>query len=73
MKCKKCGSENIQIVQKTTSIRDVSLLSKLLNLFLYIFTCGLWWIVIKIKGKTKQKIKSNTIGVCMNCGNKFKI
>ena len=73
MKCHKCGSENIQAVSKTSGkIKRRGLISTLINLLLVFITCGLWLIVMIIRGESKGKIKSKTAFVYLNCGKEFK-
>ena len=69
MNCKKCGSENIQVVQGNSSTHGKGILFSLGRLVLIVFTCGLWLLI----GKRKGKVKTKTRAVCMNCGNKWDI
>ena len=73
MKCPKCGSENVNVqvasTQATTATRGC--LWSAGRVMLIIFTCGLWLLVGKSKGKTK--IKNTSLAVCQNCGNKWKV
>jgi DNA-directed RNA polymerase subunit M/transcription elongation factor TFIIS len=69
MVCKKCGSENIQVVQGSSKVKDVSILRTLGRWLLILCTAGLWLLVPKRKGT----LKATTLAVCMNCGHKWKV
>lgn len=77
MTCPKCGSENVTIVSEQvssrTSAKGNGCLWKIGRSFLMICTLGLWSLVGKHKGTGKTKIKNQTVGICQNCGHKFKI
>lgn len=70
MKCKKCGSENIQVVSETKGkIHGGSLGQSIGRLFLIMCTLGLWLLVPKGRGKIKSKTKA----VCIGCGHQWYI
>ena len=69
MNCKKCGSENIQVVQGNSSTHGRGILWGIGRLVLIVCTCGLWLLI----GKRKGKVKTKTRAVCMGCGNKWDI
>ena len=77
MVCKKCGSENVLItseqISAKTSNKGNGCLWKIGRWILIICTCGLWLLVGKHKGTGKTKFKNNTVCICQNCGNKWKI
>ena len=69
MVCPKCGSDNIQIVQGDSRVRESGCLWSIGRGLLIICTLGLW----KIIGRRKGKLKTKTLAVCVNCGHKWKI
>lgn len=69
MNCKKCGSENIQVVQGNSSTHGKGCLWSIGRLVLIICTCGLWLLI----GGRKGKVKTKTRAICMSCGNKWNI
>ena len=77
MICPKCGSNNVNVVSEQvnakTSSKGNGCLWKMGRTLLIICTCGLWLLVGKHKGTSKTKIKNQTVGICQNCGYKFKI
>jgi len=74
MQCPKCGSNNYEIVPITKGkIKKRGIFMTLVHLLLIIGTGGLWIIIPILTGGSKGKIKTKTIGICRDCGNKFKI
>jgi len=74
MVCPRCSSQNYEIVAITEGkIKPRGCLSVLMYLILTILTCGIWLIIGLLRSGSRGKIKSKTIGVCRDCGNKFKI
>lgn len=74
MQCPKCGSQNFDIVSLTEGkIKKRGCLMSLFHILIALFTCGLWLLIPILSGGSKGKIKSRTVGVCKNCGNKFNI
>ena len=77
MVCPKCGSENVVVTVEQTNAKTSSkgngCLWQLGRWTLIICTCGLWLLVGKHKGTGKTKFKNQTVGVCQNCGHKFKV
>ena len=69
MNCKKCGSENIQVVAGNSSASGKGCLWSIGRFILIICTAGLWLII----GGRKGKITTKTRAVCLNCGNKWNI
>lgn len=68
MVCKKCGSENVNVVMDTAqTIKRSGCLWGLGRLVLIVFTFGLWLIVPQRVGHTK----SRPVALCQNCGNKW--
>lgn len=69
MKCSRCGSENCQVINETTSKgKDVSA-SKGCCGYMLLGPIGL---LCGVCGKGKQ-LKNNNYWVCNNCGNKWKL
>lgn len=77
MVCPKCGSENVTVqVQQTsakTKAKGNGCLWSIGRWCLIICTCGLWLLVGKHKGTGKTKIKNETVAVCQDCGNTWKV
>lgn len=77
MTCPKCGSENVNVISEEvgskTSAKGNGCLWKMGRMLLIVCTCGLWLLVGKHKGTGKTKVKTQTFGLCQNCGHKFKI
>lgn len=69
MRCPRCDSQNIQIVQGDSRVKGNGCLWSIVRLMLILCTCGLWLLV----GKRNGKIKTSTRAVCMNCGHKWNI
>lgn len=73
MKCNKCGSDMIQVVNDTNiKVKHRGCLSWILWILLAMCTFGLI-LIIPILTNSKIKSKSTTMAVCLNCGNKWKI
>jgi len=73
MKCPKCGSTDFAIVSETSGkVRGRGCLMTCIHIFLVIATVGLWLIVPLLKSGTRGKIKTQTVAVCKQCGNKWK-
>ena len=53
MNCKKCGSENIQVVQGNSNTSGKGILWGIGRLVLVICTAGLWLLIGKRKGKVR--------------------
>ena len=71
MKCKRCGSTDIQAIPITYGkIKRRGCLSTLFHVFMTIITLGFWIIVPLIQGGSKGKVKPKIRFVCMNCGKK---
>ena len=77
MKCKKCGSENVTVTREQiaakTKTNHTGLLHDLGRLFLVLCTCGLWLLVPRRKANSRTKFKSETICICQDCGNSWRI
>lgn len=74
MVCPKCGSSNYEIVPITKGkIKKRGLIMTLVHIMLIICTAGLWVIVPLLRGGSKGKIRTKTIGICRDCGKKFNI
>jgi len=77
MVCPKCGSANVNIISEQTEAKTGTkgngCLWALGRWTLILCTCGLWLLVGKHKGKSTTKFKSETMGLCQSCGNKWKI
>lgn len=73
MKCKKCGSENVN-VQVVTSVKTKrrGCLGWMLWIMLACATLGLV-IIIPLLTNSKTKSKNNTVAVCQSCGNQWKV
>jgi predicted RNA-binding Zn-ribbon protein involved in translation (DUF1610 family) len=69
MVCPKCGSDKIQAVSNTHGKihNKDGCLMWCVHAFLVLCTCGLW-IIYLVK---RNKIKTTTEFVCLNCGNKW--
>lgn len=65
MRCPKCESENVKVTAMayTKSQRR----SLLWNLFMLIITSGLWLIWMLVR-RNKERVVTNTMAVCQNCG-----
>lgn len=77
MICPNCGSENVTVISEQvstkTKMKGNGCLWKMGRALLIISTCGLWLLVGKHKGTGKTKVKNQTVGICQNCGHKFKV
>lgn len=77
MKCPKCGCENVIVtseqVSSKTSGKGSGCLWKVGRACMIVCTCGLWLLVGKHKKTDKTKIKNQTVAICQNCGNKWKV
>lgn len=74
MICEKCGCDRVNaVLNTTTNIQSGrGLFSILGNLLLVALTCGLWLIVIIIRGsKISGGSKTKTMWVCQCCGHAF--
>lgn len=74
MICEKCGCDRVNaVLNTTTSIQSGrGLFSILGNLLLVALTCGLWLIVVIIRGsKVSGGSKSDVVWICQCCGHKF--
>ena len=69
MVCKKCGSDNIQVVAGDSRVKGNGCLWGIARFILICCTFGLWLLI----GARKGKVKTSTRAVCMNCGNKWDI
>lgn len=69
MKCKYCGSENVE-TQVVSVAKKRGCLSAIMWLLLGLCTCGLIWIIPLL---TKKGSKTQTYVVCQNCGKRYKI
>lgn len=73
MYCKHCGSPNIQAVPKTSGeIKGRGCLMTLVHIVLTFFTCGLWLLVLLIRGGSHGKIQTKTEFRCLSCGAKVR-
>ena len=73
MKCNKCGSNNIQVINQTEiKTKHRGCLGWCLWILLAMCTFGLI-LIIPILTNSKVKSKNNTVVVCMNCGSKRNI
>lgn len=77
MVCPKCKSENVIVtneqVSAKTSNKGNGCLWRIGRWTLIICTCGLWLLVGKHKGTGNTKFKNNTVCICQNCGNRWKL
>ena len=69
MKCRKCGSENIQLVTGNSQVMGRGCLWSIGRLILIVCTLGLWLIV----GSRKGKMNTKTRAVCLSCGDKWNV
>lgn len=73
MKCSRCGSNNLQIINQTKAItKRRGCLMWIIWLLLAMCTFGLI-LIIPLLTNSKIKSKNKMIAVCMNCGNKQEI
>jgi hypothetical protein len=73
MKCNKCGSSNIQVVNQTEiKTKHRGCLGWCLWIILAMCTFGLI-LIIPILTNSKVKSKNKTVLVCMDCGSKRNI
>ena len=71
--CPKCGSHNIKVENETkVSTKRRGLLGWSLWILLALCTFGLI-LIIPIITNSKVKSKSNVVGICQNCGHKWKL
>lgn len=75
--CKKCGSENIQVQKISAQVKKKKGLMYwsigwLIDLGLWLFLT-LPRLIIQIFKPTKTVTKTDTVAVCQNCGNDWKI
>lgn len=71
MKCKKCGSNNVDVVMDINqSIKKVNHLRGLLRCCMILITCGLWWLLVP---KKVLHTRSQAVALCQNCGNRWKV
>lgn len=70
MKCEKCGSDKINFTNQTYT--QSKRRSCLWNTFMFCITAGLWLIWMLVR-KKKEKVINNTVAVCQNCGNTWKV
>lgn len=72
MKCKKCGSENVNVmveqVGAKTKTNNMGCFWAIGRAMLILCTCGLWLLVGRRKGKGKTQFKNKTVAVCQDCG-----
>lgn len=77
MNCPSCGCPNVTVTLEQTGsktrTRTTGCLWSLGRLFMIIITCGLWLLVGRRKRTSTTKFYNRTVGVCLNCGNKFYI
>lgn len=77
MVCPKCGSENVQVITEQVSAktknRGMGCLWAIGRFLLILSTGGLWLLIGKRKGTSKTKFQNQTVGICQNCGNKFRV
>jgi len=77
MVCPKCGSNNVNVQMVQTSAKTKhngrGLLWGICRGLLILFTCGLWLLVGKSKGKSKTKIKNKSMCICQNCSNNWEM
>lgn len=77
MICPKCGSENVNItveqVSAKTKKKGMGCLWGIFRGLLILCTFGLWLLIGRRKGTDKTKFKNNTVSICQNCGNKWKV
>ena len=69
MNCKRCGSENIQVVAGDSNASGKGCLWSIGRFILIISTCGLWLFI----GKRKGKLVTKTRAVCLSCGDKWDV
>lgn len=75
--CKKCGSENIQVQKIATQVKKKKGLMYwsvgwIIDLMLWIFLT-LPRLIIQMFKPSKTVTKTDTVAVCQNCGNDWKI
>lgn len=70
MRCRRCGSNNINVNSSTYSVSKRR--SFIWNLLMLFFTGGLWllWMLVR---KQKQRIITNKMAVCQDCSYSWKI
>lgn len=77
MVCPKCKSENVTVTTEQvggkTKANNMGCLWTLGRWTLILCTCGLWLLVGKRKGTGNTSFKNQTVAVCQNCGNKWKV
>jgi DNA-directed RNA polymerase subunit M/transcription elongation factor TFIIS len=77
MICPKCKGENVLVTTEQTGGKvkqnNMGCLWALGRGLLILCTGGLWLLVGKRKGKEKITYKNNTVAICQNCGNKWKV
>ena len=77
LRCRKCGSTNIQVSMVQTGAkthtRKAGLLSRLGRLCLIFFTCGLWLLVTKRRTQSKTKFTNEKTAICQSCGYSWKV
>lgn len=74
MICEKCGCDRVTAVLNTTTDIESGrgFFSALINILLVVITCGLWLIVVIIRGpKVRGSSKSDVVWICQCCGHKF--
>ena len=64
MKCPKCESENVQVVNKK---KQRSVMNILGNILITVCTGGIWLIILFMRGRKEQ-----TRFICMDCKKEFK-
>jgi ribosomal protein L37E len=72
VKCKRCGSTNVQMqreqIGSKTGIKGRGCLASIGRTLLIICTAGLWLLVTKKRGTAKTKNKFRTLALCQDCG-----
>lgn len=73
MKCPKCGSENVSVqIESEIKIKHRGCLGWMLWILLAVCTLGLI-LIIPLLTNSKIKQKNKKVGLCQNCGHKFRV
>lgn len=77
MLCKKCGSNNMNVIQEQVGgkvrTKNTGVLWSIGRKILIRITFGLWAIVGSRKETSKTKFKHKVVAICQDCGNKQKV
>lgn len=77
MVCKKCGSNNMNIIQEQVGgkvrTKNTGCLWGIGRMILIVCTLGLWLLVGSRKETSHISFKHQVVAICQNCGNKQKV